>query len=71
MAKITKKDLEGLTSDEIKSFYTSENTTVFHISPIKEYLVEGKDIYELGNRINRVERLLNIIIVERFINNTL
>jgi len=71
MAKITKQDLEGLTSNEIKSFYTSENTTVFHISPIKEYLEEGKEIYELGNRINRVERLLNIIIVERFINNTL
>ena len=71
MAKISKKDLEFLSSEQIKEFYTTENMTQFHISPIKEYIESGKDNYELGARINRVEKLLNIIVVERFVRGTL
>ena len=71
MAKITKDKLEHLTNEEIKGFYTSENTLQYHVSPIKEFLEEGRDSYELGMRVNRVEKILNLIIVERFINGLL
>lgn len=71
MAQIKKKDVEFLTSEQIKSFYTTENLTQFNISPIKEYIEGGKDNHTMGNRINRVENILNLIIVERFINGTL
>jgi hypothetical protein len=71
MAQISKKDLEFLTSEEIKSFYKTENQTQFNISPIMEYIENGKDNYTMGNRINRVEKILNLIVVERFVNGTL
>ena len=71
MAQISKKDLEFLTSEQIKSFYKVENQTEFNISPIKEYIENGKDNYTMGNRINRVEKILNLIVVERFVNGTL
>lgn len=71
MAQISKKDLEFLTSEQIKSFYKAENQTEFNISPIKEYIENGKDSYSIGNRINRVEKILNLIVVERFVNGTL
>lgn len=71
MAQISKKDLEFLTSEQIKSFYKAENQTDFNISPIKEYIENGKDSYTMGNRINRVEKILNLIVVERFVNGTL
>jgi hypothetical protein len=67
MAQISKKDLEFLTSDQIKSFYKAH----FNISPIKEYIENGKHNYTMGIRINRVEKILNLIIVERFLNGTL
>jgi len=70
MAQISKKDLVGLSSAQIKSFYTSEDTTKLP-SPIKEYVHKGKDRYDMGNRINRVEKILNLIVVERFVKNTL
>lgn len=39
MAQISKKDLEHLTSEEIKSFYKAEDIqTQLNISPIKEYI---------------------------------
>jgi hypothetical protein len=69
MAQISKKDLEFLTSDQIKQFYKSEGKP--ELSPIKEYVEKGKDTYTMGSRINRVEKILNLIIVERFLNNTL
>lgn len=71
MAQISKKDLEFLTSEQIKSFYTAESLTQFNISPIKEYIENGIDTYTMGNRFNRVERILSLIIVERFVNGTL
>jgi hypothetical protein len=72
MAKISKKDLEVLTSEQIKMFYTLEDISKFNISPIKEYLENGKDEpFTLSNKLLRIENLLNIIIVERFVNDTL
>lgn len=66
MAKIKKELLEGLTNSQIKRFFTSEDWKTAP-SPIREYIAEGKDIFEIGNRINRVERLLTNIIVDRFL----
>lgn len=71
MAKISKQDLEHLSKEQIKEFYTNENLTQFHISPIKEYIEGGRDNFERGYRIVRVEKLLNIIVIERFVRGTL
>jgi hypothetical protein len=71
MAQISKKDLDFLTSEQIKTFYKLENIAEFNISPIKEYIEGGKDTHTLGNRINRVEKILNSIVIERFIKDTL
>lgn len=70
MARIKKEDLKFLTSEQIKDFYTRENISEI-ISPIKEYVEGGKDDYTMGSRLNRVENMLNLIVVERFINGTL
>lgn len=70
MAKISKKDLEHMSSEQIRKFYTSED--FFLLDPlIKNYVDAGKEDFSMGNRINRVEKILNIIVVERFINGTL
>jgi hypothetical protein len=71
MAQITKEKLNHLTSDEIKQFYLCENISDYKVNPINKYVLDGKDSYEMGSRINRVERILNLIIVERFINGNL
>lgn len=66
MAKISKTDLIGLTNTEIKKVLTSENISDAPMV-IREYVEEGKETYTMGNRINRVEKLLMEIIVDRFI----
>lgn len=71
MAKIKKEDLINLSSEDIKQFYLAENYKDIQNPVIKQYVFEGKDDYTLGNRINRVEKILNLIIVERFINDEL
>lgn len=71
MAKIKKENLDFMSSDQIRDFYTTEDFKDYNLSPIKEYIEEGGTDYTRGNRINRVENILNLIVVERFINNTL
>ncbi len=71
MAKIKKQDLEILTNEQIKEFYKCENYLNIKIPIIKDYLYENKEVSFLGNKINRIESLLNVIIVERFINDKL
>ena len=71
MAKINKEDLINLSSDEIKQFYEAEHYQNIKNPIIKEFVSGGKDTYTIGNRINRVENILNLIIVERFLTNTL
>lgn len=67
MAKITREDLEVLTSAQIKRFYEMEDVLKYDISPIKEYIREGKTDNTIGNRINRVKNLLTLIVVDRFL----
>jgi hypothetical protein len=66
MAKIKKEDLEILTSEQIRLSLISEDISILP-SPIKEYVLEGKDRYEIGTRLNRVEKLLMLIITDRFV----
>ena len=71
MSKIKKEDLIKLSSSEIKQFYEAEHYQNIKNPIIKEYVSGGKDTYTIRNRISRVGRLLNLIIVERFLSNTL
>lgn len=64
MAQITKENLKFLASEEIRNILISDTKNL--PSPIKEYV--GVDLNNIANRIERVKKLLNIIIVERFIN---
>jgi len=70
MAKIAKKDLDSLSSDQIKAFFLNEDVSKMP-SPIKEYVEEGVEYHNTGLRIIRVEKILSGIIVERFIKGTL
>jgi len=70
MSKIKKEDLEILTSEQIKQSFKSEDISTLP-SPIKEYVLEGKDRYEMSCRLNRVEKLLMLIITDRFVKGTL
>ncbi len=70
MAKIKKENLEILTSEQIRLSLISEDISILP-SPIKEYVLEGTDRYEMGVRLNRVEKLLMLIITDRFIKGTL
>ena len=71
MVKIKKEDLINLSSDEIKQFFEVEHYQDIKNTIIKEYVSGGKDTYTIGDRINRIEKILMIIIVERFLSNTL
>ena len=67
MAKIKKEDLIHLTDDEIREFHKTEDWNYIKIPIIYKYVSKGKDYFSLSVRLNRVEKLLNEIIVERFL----
>lgn len=69
MAQITQKELEHLSNEEIRQFYKTEHIDDCKIPVIKDYVLKGKENFTMSNRINRVEALLNNIIVKRFFNN--
>jgi len=70
MATISKQDLIHLSNSEIKLCFTTEDINKFP-SPVKEFVEGGKDTFTMSNRINRVEKLLMNIIVDRFLNGQL
>lgn len=70
MAQITKESLKYLSSQQIKDFFLHEDIKDLP-SPIKEYVEGGKASGMIGSRLNRVQRILGIIVLERFINDTL
>jgi len=70
MAKISKQDLIHLSNSEIKLCFTTEDRNKFP-SPVKEFVDGGKDTFTMGNRINRVEKLMMNIIIDRFLNGQL
>lgn len=70
MAKIKQEDLEHLSNDILRQTFVEENINRLP-SPIKEYVLDGRDTFDMRNRLNRVERLVGNIVIKRFINNKL
>ena len=70
MAKISRDDLIHLSSNDIKLVYKAETYQNLP-SPIKEYIEGGKEKFTMGRRFNRVEKILNSIVLERFLTDTL
>lgn len=72
MAKITVEDLEHLTTEELRSTYIIEDWRKLQLSEkVMDYLKEGAEIYDLSNRLNRLESLTNKIVIKRFAENKL
>ena len=71
MAKITKKDLEVLSSNQIRDFLSIDKNILEYPTPIREFLTNEDDRFEISLKIGRVIRLLNEIIIQRFINDVL
>ena len=70
MLEVKKKDLQHLSTDELRKFYTVESYDLLS-SPIKEYIEAGKKNYTMSKRWNYIELLINSIVIERFIKGTL
>ena len=70
MAKIKQEDLEHLTTEQLRSFYTTENWRELPVE-LLDYLQEGADNFDLGNRLNRLEKLTDRIVIKRFVENIL
>ena len=62
-----KEKLEHLTNDEIRELYLIENWENIKDPIVKDYISKGIDSHDIGRRLNRVERLLSIIVLRRFI----
>lgn len=71
MAKIKKKDLEFLSSDQLRKYYTAKSFSDFDISPMKEFIQSGVNEHSIHVNINRIKTFLQEIIVERFLNGSL
>jgi len=65
--EITKEELSKLSNDEIRGFYLEEFDINNLPLPIRDYVNLGSDNLMMGVRINTVEKLLNEIVVERFV----
>jgi hypothetical protein len=66
------KYLEKLTDSELKSFFITENTEDFsddgRIGEIKRYILSGKQNFTMGEKINKIERLAILVVVDRWLN---
>lgn len=67
---LTKTDLDNMSNDDIKKAFKVEDYTQMP-SPIKEYIVAGKESFTMGPRSNHVEKLLMQIVVDRFLDGRL
>lgn len=67
MAKISREDLEHYSNADIKEIMVAEHWSELP-EPVYSYIQAGflKDGY-VGSRLNRVEKLLSLIIVDRFV----
>ena len=75
MAKIKKIDLESLSNEDIRRFYIAENIDAYlHTlsnGKVRKYLQDGIDVGMVSPKINRIESILNRIVIDRFIKNEL
>ncbi len=66
--EIDKGIIEKLSNEELKTFFTSEEI----IDPsnpkiLQDYILQGKDDFTMGERINHIEKIAMLVITERFI----
>lgn len=66
MAKLKKEDLEFLTDAQIKEILSTKDVTKYP-TLIKEFILDADNGYEARMRIDRVNRLLDNLIVDRFL----
>jgi hypothetical protein len=58
--------LKGLSNDDIKLFFTQENTDNLP-EPAKSYVLSGKDTYTMGPKINAIEQILLVEVADRWL----
>ena len=65
------KYLEKLTDNELKSLFTTENTEDLSddgiVGEIKRYILSGKRDFTMGEKINEIERMTMMIVVDRWL----
>jgi hypothetical protein len=68
---IDSKYLEKLTDSELKSLFTTENTEDLSddgiVGEIKRYILSGKRDFTIGKKINEIEKLTMLIVVDRWL----
>jgi hypothetical protein len=68
---IDSKYLEKLTDSELKSLFTTENTEDLSddgiVGEIKQYILSGKRDFTMGKKINEIEKLTMLIVVDRWL----
>lgn len=67
-ATINMSDIEKLSNDELRVFFLAEDIedprTPF---VIQNYVLQGKETFTMGDRINEVEKLIMTVITDRFV----
>lgn len=65
---IGKSDIENLTNEELRVFFFTENIEDSRTPAIiKDYVLQGKETFSMGERINEVEKIIMTVVTERFI----
>lgn len=60
-------ELEKYSNDELRTFFTAETNDKLPDGFIKDFIKEGAKGFEMGKRINEVERISIDIVIKRFI----
>ena len=60
-------ELEKYSNDELRTFFTAETNDKLPDGFIKDFIKEGGKTFEMGKRINEVERISIDIVIKRFI----
>lgn len=68
--KVKQKELEDLSSDEIRQFFKNNDAAVLP-KRMQDYVNSNNDPNVKNQRLNRIKTFLSIIIVDRFIKETL
>jgi len=68
---IDSKYLEKLTDSELKSLFTTENTEDLSddgiVGDVKRYILSGKRDFTMGKKINEIEKLTMLIVIDRWL----
>ena len=68
---IDSKYLEKLTDSELKSLFTTENTKDLSddgiVAEIKRYILSGKRDFTMNEKINEIEKMTMLIVVDRWL----